>query len=285
LGVSSSPANRLYYGTSLGDVYRLDNAQSGQPARTSITGSSFPANAYINSIAVDPSNADNVIVVFSNYEVVSLWYTTNGGTLWTAVSGNLEQFADGSGNGPAVNWGSIVPYGGTTYYFAATSTGLYSTTALNGGSTTWVQEGAATIGNVVVDMTVGRSGDGLVVAATHANGMYSATLVTAVADQEELPLAFSLERNYPNPFNPTTTIRYSLPEVADVRLSVFDVRGRELALLASGSQDQGQYQAVWDGRTRAGSPAPSGVYFYRLEAVGTRSGLSFAKTEKMTLLK
>jgi len=285
LAVSETPADRLYYGTSTGNLYRIDGANLGQPSRSTLTGGSFPSGSYINCVALDPANADKLMVVFSNYAVHSLWYSSDGGSSWTSVGGNLEQNADGSGNGPAINWATIVSHGGTTYYFAATSTGLYSTTLLNGASTLWVQEGGSSIGNVVVDMVVARNSDGLVAAATHANGIYSATIVTGVEQSGELPASFGLEQNYPNPFNPTTTIRYSLGEASDVRLSVFDIQGREIALLESGPRQQGQYQSVWDGLTSAGQAAPSGVYFYRLQAVGTESGARFWRTEKMTLLK
>ncbi len=285
VAVSKSPANRLYYATNGGSVYRMDNAHTGQPTRSTITGGLFPGSSYVNCIAVDPTNGDNLIVVFSNYGVLSLWSSTDGGSTWNSVGGNLEQFSDGSGNGPAVNWVSIVPYGGTTYYLAGTSTGLYSTTTLAGAGTVWVQEGAATIGNVVVDMIVGRTLDGLLVAGTHANGIYSASVVTGVEESGALPDVFALEQNYPNPFNPSTTIRYVLPERSDVRLTVFDVQGREIAVLESGSVSRGQHEAIWNGRTSTGGPVPSGVYFYRLDAAGAESGTSFSRTEKMTLLK
>jgi len=134
-------------------------------------------------------------------------------------------------------------------------------------------------------MVVSRGLDGMVVAGTHANGIYSATIVTGVEQEGEIPSSFGLEGNYPNPFNPSTTIRYALGEPSVVRLSVFDIQGREIALLESGPQQRGQYQTVWDGMTSAGQPAPSGVYFYRLQALGSESGTRFGKTERMTLLK
>ena len=170
LGVSTAPANRVYYGTSVGTVFRLDTANAGNPVPVNVTGVNFPAGGYVNCVAVDPSDADRAITVFSNYSVKSLFYTTDGGSSWTDVSGNLEEFPDGSGDGPSCRWATIVPSGG---YFVGTSTGLYSTAALNGTSTVWAQEGSANIGNVVVDMIVARNSDGRVVAATHGNGVYS----------------------------------------------------------------------------------------------------------------
>lgn len=175
LAVSKSPPNRLYYGTSNGRLFRLDGAHLGDPPRLDVwTGQGFPASAYVSCIAVDPANADRVIAVFSNYNVISLFYTANGGTSWTPVAGNLEQNPDGSGNGPSCRWVAILPNGNATQYLVGTSTGLYSTTNLNGAGTVWEQEGASTIGNVVVDMIDTRHSDLLAVVGTHGQGVFSA---------------------------------------------------------------------------------------------------------------
>ena len=173
LCVSHIPANRLYYANSLGKIFRLDNANIGNPIPQDIwTGQGLPA-AYASCIAVDPTNADNVMLIFANYGVISVYHSSNGGTSWAPVAGNLEQYPDGSGDGPSCRWSVIVPGTGTTYYFVGTSTGLYSTETLDGMSTVWAQEGANTIGNVVVDMVDARVADGLVVVATHGQGVFS----------------------------------------------------------------------------------------------------------------
>ncbi|MBI4548191.1 MAG: T9SS type A sorting domain-containing protein [Ignavibacteriae bacterium] len=176
IGISKTPANRLSYGTYLGEVYRLDNAQTGDPFPVNITGVNFPPFAYISCIAVDPTDADKAIAVFTNYGVLSLFSTTDGGSSWIEVAGNLEEYPDGTGNGPSCRWVEIVPVGSSTVYFVGTSTGLYSTTSLNGRSTVWVREGAETIGNVVIDAFDTRVSDGLVVIGTHGNGVYSGTV-------------------------------------------------------------------------------------------------------------
>jgi hypothetical protein len=172
---SQTPVGRLYYGTDNGRVYRVDDIQAGFPAPTNITGADFPANAYVSWIAVDPTNADNALVVFSNYSVLSLFHTTDGGTSWSNVGGNLEQNPDGSGNGPSCRCADILPNTPSgTMYLVGTSTGLYSTTVLNGISTVWAQEGSSNIGNIVVDAIDTRQSDGLIVIGTHGNGAYSA---------------------------------------------------------------------------------------------------------------
>jgi len=97
-----------------------------------------------------------------------------------------------------------------------------------------------------------------------------------------LPKAFSLAQNSPNPFNPSTTIRYAVPEGAgqiQVRLDVFNLRGQLVRNLVSAMRGAGEYGIEWDGLDSAGRRTPSGIYFYRLTTP------SFKATRKMILLK
>ena len=95
----------------------------------------------------------------------------------------------------------------------------------------------------------------------------------------ETPSDFALEENYPNPFNPTTTITYRLGEAADVTLGVYDVLGRRVRTLATGARAAGTHRVAWDGHDAAGAAVPSGLYFYRLDAG------PFSQTRAMMLLK
>jgi len=95
-----------------------------------------------------------------------------------------------------------------------------------------------------------------------------------------LPAAFSLEQNFPNPFNPSTTIRYGLPEGSTVSLKIYDVMGREVRTLLSGYQEAASYSLVWNGTDNAGGPVSSGVYIYRLT-----SDRGFSAARSMVLLK
>ncbi len=90
----------------------------------------------------------------------------------------------------------------------------------------------------------------------------------------ELPAKLELAQNYPNPFNPATVISYALPEQAQVRLAVYDMLGRTVAVLVDVQQAPGRYDVTWDASNHS-----SGVYVYRLDA----GGLSI--TRKMTLVK
>jgi hypothetical protein len=94
------------------------------------------------------------------------------------------------------------------------------------------------------------------------------------AGTDAAPSTFALEENYPNPFNPSTNIGYTLPEAASVRLSVFDVLGREVAVLVEGAQPAGRHAVTWS----AGA-LPSGLYVYRLKAG------AFVETRTMMLAK
>ena len=184
---TTSPTNRLYYGDNKGILRKLDNANSGNGSPTDITGSLFPTGAYVSNIAVNPEDGDELIAIFSNYSVKSIWHSDDAGATWSDIGGNLEENSDGSGSGPSVRAALIIKFKNTQMYFVGTSTGLYSTTSLNGASTTWVQESAESIGNVVVDGLVGRQSDGYIAVATHGAGVFtvnfnSAPVLEAMSD-------------------------------------------------------------------------------------------------------
>jgi hypothetical protein len=97
--------------------------------------------------------------------------------------------------------------------------------------------------------------------------------------QAVLPIQYELAQNFPNPFNPATTISFALPEPEHVRLEVFNILGQRVAVLKDGVMQAGYYDLSWDGRSASGASLSSGMYFYRLTS-GT-----FEQTNKMVLLK
>ncbi|HQG45138.1 MAG TPA: endo-1,4-beta-xylanase, partial [bacterium] len=98
-------------------------------------------------------------------------------------------------------------------------------------------------------------------------------------NEPEQPGIFRLEQNYPNPFNPTTRIRFDIDAPAKVVLKIYDLLGRETATLVNENLNAGGHEAVWDGKSGAGAPVPSGTYLYRLVA-GDRT-----VTRKLVLLR
>ena len=263
IAVSKTPANRVYYGTSSRRVYRVNDANIGTPTPVDITSTTpgvvFPSSGNVSSIAVDPYNADHILLSFSNYGVYSLFTSDDGGTTWAKAGGNLEASASGGGDGPSIRWVSIMPVTDGTIYLAGTSVGLFATTELAGTSTVWFQQGATTIGNAVVDMIDYRESDGLVVVATHSHGIYSGH-ITQVADvngvSEVTAVAKNLHfTNYPNPFTGETTIQFGLEQSNYVSLKVYDVTGRLVRILADGQQGAGEKKYTF-----AGMGAAPGVY-------------------------
>jgi hypothetical protein len=94
------------------------------------------------------------------------------------------------------------------------------------------------------------------------NAVESAATDVAVV----VPQTYALLPNAPNPFNPSTSIGFALPEASAVKLVIFDALGQTVRTLVDERRSAGRYTATWDGRNMRGSQVSSGVYFYRLEA-------------------
>ena len=100
----------------------------------------------------------------------------------------------------------------------------------------------------------------------------------------ELPTEFAVF-SYPNPFNPSTTLRYSLAEDAEVTLAVYDMMGREIAMLVRSQQSAGFHSAQWNGRNAENNTVASGVYFYRFSAVPASGAQNIIRSGKLILSK
>ncbi len=99
-------------------------------------------------------------------------------------------------------------------------------------------------------------------------------------DDNSVPaLSTRLEGNYPNPFNPSTTIHYSLKEAGPVRIEIFNLRGQMIRSLVNESKASGSHKVMWDGKDKRGNTMSSGIYFFRMEA-GKHS-----ETRKMIMMK
>lgn len=120
----------------------------------------------------------------------------------------------------------------------------------------------------------------------------STPVVTGVEERKEIPLSFSLAQNHPNPFNPSTSIRYGLPDETYVTLSVYNTLGQRVALLVDEKQEAGYHEVTFSakGGSASGGNAsdlPSGVYYYRLQAgdPSSSSGQRYTETKKLLLMK
>ena len=258
--ITKSPSNRLYYGTDNGKLYKMDNANTGNPTAVEITGTDFPANAFIGSIQTDPVNGDFLIVAFSNYNVRSVFSSDDGGSTWQEQSGNLEENNDGSGYGPSVRSLKILKHNNQNVYFAGTSVGLFSTTELNGDQTVWLQEGATVIGNIIVDNIDARSTDGLIAIATQGNGVFKAIYEPVSISEKGQASGIVLEQNYPNPANNQTSINFNLPVDGFVELSIYDITGKVIRYLKNEKMSKGLHTVNFNTAN-----ITNGTYFYRLE--------------------
>ncbi len=108
---------------------------------------------------------------------------------------------------------------------------------------------------------------------------FHAEYVSTDQDYKILPTEYSLGQNYPNPFNPTTTINYTLPEVADVQITVYNILGEVVNEWSLSNLSAGFHHITWNGIDQYGSAVSSGAYFYRL------SSDNFNQTRKMVLIK
>ncbi|TFB12796.1 T9SS type A sorting domain-containing protein [Candidatus Marinimicrobia bacterium MT.SAG.4] len=100
-----------------------------------------------------------------------------------------------------------------------------------------------------------------------------------IVNEGIIPEEYSLSNNYPNPFNPQTTISYGLPKQSDLTLIIYNLMGQEIMRWDEQNSQPGFYQKIWNGRNKFGVPVGSGVYFYRIIAG------DFVQTRKMVLLK
>jgi len=157
------------------------------------------------------------------------------------------------------------------------------------GDTLWTKTIGGDYGEYATDIRQTSDGGYIVVGRTESfgAGYWDFYVVKLAPDNPSAaddiasprPTAFSLGANYPNPFNPGTTIEYALDRRAVVRIDIVNLLGQTVRTLVHGPKEAGSYRITWDGTDDAGRPAATGVYFYRLQAD------SAVRARKMLLLK
>lgn len=274
IAASQNPQGVVYWGTSNRAIYKMTDGHLPSATPAQLISDSITNGAYTSCIAIDPADADKVIVVYSNYNTISLWYSENGGVSWTDIEGNLKGNPDEGvpedftyiGDGPSIRWAEIAPTEGGNVYFIGTSIGMFSTREINGDSTVWKQEGANTIGNVVVDMIDYRAADQWLVVGTHGNGIYAANVdfVPSVGIKDE---ASSLDWSiYPNPTTDRINLKFDLKKATTLNIQLFDQAGRALKTMNLGQQSTG----VQTLEMNLEGWAP-GIYYCRIEGDGIRT--------------
>ncbi|WP_462251458.1 FlgD immunoglobulin-like domain containing protein [Ekhidna sp.] len=266
--------NKVYYGTSLGQVFRLNNADDQAMFEVDeITSNMFPENAFVSSIATNPEDSDHLVVVFSNYNVQSIFESTDAGITFKNISGSLEENEDGTGDGPSIRWAEIVPLNSGNLILVGTSIGLFSTESTD-GDIFWMQESTSNIGSAIITMMDYRPSDGNLAIATHGNGIFT----TSIDDFKEISLLeendpFQVLDAFPNPFLESTQIRYSIPEDGEVRVDILATNGGLINTILWGPQFQGINSVTWNGENASGTELANGIYLYRINYNGeSKSG-------------
>jgi photosystem II stability/assembly factor-like uncharacterized protein len=277
LAVAKSSPGTIYAGTTGFDsTSRIQVSTFTNPtfSWTNVTKTPLP-NRAVASIAVDPTNANRAYAGFSGFNNNTpttpghVFRTTNKGTTWTNVTGNLPDVP--------VNAIALDTAHADLHIILGTDLGVFETT--NGG-TSWTEQNAGLAKVAVFDLDLRP--DGVLVASTHGRGMFKTpgSVITAVEEVSAgVPAAHRLSQNYPNPFNPTTTIAFDIASSTEVTLRVYDATGREVATLFDGRLEPGSYTSTFDGTSVA-----SGVYFTVLEAGRGGEG-AFREMRKMLLVR
>lgn len=174
-------ANRVFIGTGTdrgaggSKIFRIDNA-NGSPSSTEIGTASIPADGYISSIDVGSSD-NQLILTLSNYGVISVWETRNGGISWVNREGNLPDIP--------IRWALYNP-NNTDEVLLATELGVWSTEDVNVASPDWGVTNTG-LANVRTDMLQYRSSDGQVIVATHGRGVYTGKPFSASTGDTQAP--------------------------------------------------------------------------------------------------
>ena len=225
---------------------------------------------YVEAFAVSGTN------LFAGTFYGGVFLSTNNGTSWTAVNSGLTE--------TYVTSLAVSPNGtGGTILFAGTNGGGVFLSTDDGTSWTAVNSGLTRM--YVSSLTVSPNGTGGTnLFAGTDSGVWRRPLSEMITSVEkpstDLPTHFSLDQNYPNPFNPLTVIRYQLPVNGHATMKIFNMLGQEVATLFDGEQEAGYRSVEWNATNYA-----SGVYFYRIDAMGQSSDKPFSDVRKMMLLR
>ncbi|HEX2534720.1 MAG TPA: T9SS type A sorting domain-containing protein [Chitinophagaceae bacterium] len=233
-------AKYLYFGTDAGKVYRLNNANitAASTAPVDITPDAMVPGSYVANIAINPRNADTVLLVVSNYDdgstnsVKNIFWTGNATSAnpdWVVLDGSLGPLSSQSCE-------IVVKNSGVEYY-VGTSAGLYSATAVNGNSTAWFNEGTGMLKKAIVRSLKNRQADNTLVVGTHGNGAFIARIGDAVTINELVTGINPVinDRNFIRAVYPTlvnnAVVRYETGSMIGIRsvvVQVYNIKGQQV---------------------------------------------------------
>ncbi len=230
----------LYFGTNVKYVYAIDGVKSGDMKFRALKTPPVVGNASVSCIAVHPEDPNELVVVYSNYGVYSMFRSLDGGENWEKIAGNLEANENGTGDAPSIRWFKYVPVEDGMVYMVGTSVGLFASNRLDGLNTNWVHQAPGEIGNAVVDMIDYRQVDGTLAVATHGRGIFYARIFSkgAILSKKIVGGSANELKFYPNPVK--DVILWS----ADLRLKKMRIYTTEGKLVAEHSFDNNKIAGI-----------------------------------------
>lgn len=252
-----SPPN-IWFGTNNTRIYYSTN-----------NGANFTVIATpgeVNSYAIWNNTPISGLGLFGG---ANIYQTTNYGTNWTYLP------ALGAGNFGGITSTPLIITDNLLFqliWYVRTTNTIYTSTNFG---VNWTADYVNPVTTVQYrHLSKAYPGRGIWAVGTLGKISYHMPLTDVKKISTEVPSAFILHQNYPNPFNPATKIRYEIAKTSDVRLSVFDILGKEITVLANEKHEPGTYEVTFDGSKLSG-----GVYFCKLE-----SG-SFTGIKKLLMVK
>ena len=272
-------------------------------------------NTAVISPVIDLTTIDTTITLqfFENYNTESGWdfcmvdVTTNGGVTWTSLRGSAGNAPSGNSYGWITTILDITPFAGNEiqirFYFDTTDSigndgpgWFFDDVVVHFEGVPWLPidpNSGTIIAGQSANITITYDASNLI------EGEYSADITILSNDPAEpeviipvtltvgyvntehgvLPVVTKLQDNYPNPFNPTTNIAYSVKEAGNVNLKVYNVKGQLVRTLVNDVKETGNYTSTWNGTDNSNKSVSSGVYFYKM-----KSG-NYSSTKKMILMK
>ncbi len=284
--------NVLYAGSSFDPLTSLGPAKIYKSVNGGTTWSDYSNGLPALTSDIKPirvisiSSSDTAVLLasqFMNTDTLGggMYVTTNGGTLWQKRNNGLPVAVGMLPRSCMIRTGSSTEMYAGLGNGTNTTIGIYRSTNMG---LSWSDFNNGLMNNTYtvrgIDMRV--TGDSTIflgvahptVAAGQGVFEYSLPLVGINDPSSNIPDKFSLSQNFPNPFNPQTTINFSVPQQSNIKMVVYNAEGKEIMLLLNKTMDRGNYSVTFDGTN-----LPSGIYFYELTAGDYKS------VKKMILIK
>ena len=297
------PPHRLVFDPAGREVYLLRSTYDAPPygiVAVDLAGNSqrvLHDDYYFDTMVFSPSPPERIYAVEATAEVRRLWRSDDGADTWEVFDiGKMKEAWSTQGypfpgrlpgyfpapSGPSPGSLTMDPHNQDRLFYACYGNGVFVS---EDAGETWQEINGGLTGLDVHTVAISPSHPSEVLLATFS-GIYQLSDhdTAAVDESAELPDAFALAQNSPNPFNSFTAITFALPASSrpmHIELSIYDLLGRRVRTLMWGLAEAGTHEASWDGKDQAGREMSSGVYLYEL---ATDRG-PWGETRKMVLIR